>query len=221
MRPERALLLDLDGTLVDPAPGIIGSCRHALAELGRPAEADADLSWIIGPPLRGSFQRLLGGAEQVEAAVALYSERYASWGLGCAEVYPGVPEALRELRDEGFELLLCTSKAAVFARQVVERFGLADHLAAVYGAELDGRFDDKGELIAHILATDGRAAAQVCMVGDREQDMRGAARNKVEAIGVLWGYGSAAELGAAGAACLARTPGELSACARAVFAAKS
>lgn len=209
----RVLLLDLDGTLVDPAAGIVGSCRHALAELGRPTADDADLRWIIGPPLRGSFARLLGGPQQVEAALRLYRERYAAWGLAQAEVYPGIPQALAELREAGFRLMLCTSKPAVFARQVVERFGLGAHLTGVYGAELDGQFDDKGELIGHILATEGLSPQEACMVGDREQDVRGAARNGLASIGVLWGYGSAAELGDAGAQLLARTPAELPACA--------
>ena len=60
------LLLDLDGTLVDPAPGILGSVRDALSALGAdPPETD-DLKWVIGPPIRESFRRLLDGRADIE-----------------------------------------------------------------------------------------------------------------------------------------------------------
>jgi phosphoglycolate phosphatase len=214
----RALLLDLDGALVDPAPGIIGSFRHALAKLGVAPPPAEELGWIIGPPLRRSFARLLGEHGPVEDAVRLYRERYADWGVFQARIYAGVVGCLSRLRAAPFNLFLCTSKPAVFARRVVDHFGLAEHLSAVYGPDLDGRFDDKGDLIAHLLASEGLAPAEACMIGDREHDVMGAARNGVRAIGVLWGYGSEAELRASGAWTLARQPSELPELAAAAFA---
>ena len=203
------LLLDLDGTLVDPAPGIVGSCRHALEALGCPADPADDLHWVIGPPVRQSFATLLGGRGDPEAALALYRARYGERGLFEAAVYPGIHDALGALRRQGFRLLVATSKAKVFADRVVEHFGLAAHLGGVHGAELDGRHEDKGELIAHILQTEGLAAQDVCMVGDRRHDVLGAARHGIPCIGVLWGYGGEAELRAAGAATLIAAPAEL------------
>ena len=83
MGPARegpVLLLDLDGTLVDPARGVTGSIRTAMAAMGRPV-SDTDLGWVIGPPLRQSFATLLGGPERVEEAVALYRAAFAETGL--------------------------------------------------------------------------------------------------------------------------------------------
>ncbi len=208
-RLRKTLLLDLDGTLVDPAPGIVGSVRHALRSLGAPAVEDEDLTWIIGPPLRQTCARLLGPGGDVEEAVRLYRERYAAWGLYQAAPYPGMLDVLRDRVAGGTRLLLCTSKAAVFARQVVDHFGFAPVLSAVYGAELDGRFDDKGELIAHILQTEDLDPGEVCMVGDREHDVHAAARHGIPTVGVLWGYGGRAELTAAGAEVLIKAPAEL------------
>ena len=201
------ILLDLDGTLVDPAPGILGCCRHALEALGCPAGPEEDLRWVIGPPLRESVARLLNGRGDPEEAVRLYRVRYGETGLFEATVYPGVTDALAALRARGLTLLLCTSKARPFAERVVDHFGLAPYLAGVYAAELDGRLDDKGDLIAHLLETEGLAPEMACMVGDREHDMRAAARHGIPAIGVLWGYGDAAELQGAGAAALHRLTG--------------
>jgi phosphoglycolate phosphatase len=79
----------------------------------------------------------------------------------------------------------------------------------VYGAELDGRYDDKAELLAHLLATERVSADVAVMIGDRAVDMRAAKANGLRAVGVLWGYGSERELVEAGADMLCRTPKDL------------
>jgi phosphoglycolate phosphatase len=211
VRNRKKLLLDLDGTLVDPAVGIISSCRHALEALGRPVGETEDLRWIIGPPLRSSFAQLLEGRADPEEALRLYRERYVATGLYEATPYPGMFEALAEKARSGVTLLLCTAKPAPFARRVVEHFGFGPLLSAVYGPDLDGRFDDKGDLIEHLLAAETLDPEQVCMVGDREHDVRAATRHGIPTVGVLWGYGSLAELEAAGAEVIIQNPGELSA----------
>jgi phosphoglycolate phosphatase len=203
------LLLDLDGTLVDPAAGIIGSFRFALETLGVDVANDSDLHWVIGPPVRASFATLLGDRGDPETGLKLYRQRYAQSGLYEAVPYPDMLEVLREKRRLGVRLILCTAKARVFAERMVEHFGFAPLLSAVYGPELDGRFDDKGDLIAHLLETERLDPDQVCMVGDREHDIRAAARHGIPTVGVLWGYGSEAELTQAGAAALIRKPREL------------
>ena len=208
-RSPTTILLDLDGTLVDPAPGIVGCCRHALEILGCPVAPEEDLRWVIGPPPRASFARLLGGRGDPEEALRVYRSLYGETGLFDAMVYPGVIEALASLRKRDHALVLCTSKARPFAERIVEHFGLSPYLRAVYGAELDGRLDDKGDLIAHLLEAEGIAPAATCMVGDREYDMRAAAQHGIAGIGVLWGYGDAAELRAAGATTLIASPAEL------------
>jgi phosphoglycolate phosphatase len=209
VRKRSTLLLDLDGTLVDPAPGIIGCCRYALTELGAPAAANADLRWIIGPALRSSFSKLLGERGDPEAALQLYRQRYAASGLYDAVPYPNILEVLQERVRCGATLILCTAKPKLFAERVVQHFGFASLLSAVYGPELDGRFDDKGDLIEHLLEREALSPDQVCMVGDREHDVLAAARHGIPAIGVLWGYGSEAELIGAGAAAVISEPHEL------------
>ena len=208
-RRRSTRLLDLDGTLVAPAPGIIGSCRYALEQLGVPPPDPADLRWIIGPPLRASFAALLGEGGDPEAALRHYRERYAASGLYEATPYPAILEVLEERKRSGDRLILCTAKPWVFAERVVSHFGFAPLLSAVYGPELDGRFDDKADLIERLLQVEALDADAVSMVGDREHDVRAAARNGVPTIGVLWGYGSEAELTNAGAALLIREPREL------------
>jgi phosphoglycolate phosphatase len=206
-----ALLLDLDGTLTDPRPGILRCIRHALERMQRPCPGDEALVAYIGPPLRATFAALLATSETalVERAMTLYRERFAERGLFENEVYSGIPAMLAELGRAPRRLFVATAKPAVFAARIVRHFGLAGHFAGVYGPELDGRRDDKAELIAHLLAREGLKAERVMMVGDRANDVSAARANGVRTTGVLWGYGSRAELLAAGADAVCAAPERL------------
>jgi phosphoglycolate phosphatase len=196
-----SLFFDLDGTLTDPREGIVGSIRHALAELDVAAPSNDELSRWIGPPLHESFRFVLGAkrATSLPRALELYRERFASVGMFENKVYPGIPEALAALGAAGFRLWVVTSKPSVFAAPILEHFALTRYFAGVYGAELSGERSDKAELIAHVLRTEGILAAQATMIGDRKHDIVGARKNGVRALGVLWGYGTRAELEGAGA----------------------
>ncbi len=204
-----AILFDLDGTLTDPVVGITASLRHALIALGRPAPAPDDLTWCIGPPLQESLHILLGDEDPVDEAVALYRERYGTIGLFENTVYPGIEEVLSGLHGEGRRLFVATSKLAVYARRILEHFALDGYFETIYGAELNGTRSDKSALIAWILQCEGLAAESVVMVGDRSHDMVGARNNRVATVGVLYGYGTRAELDAAGADALAEWPDDL------------
>jgi phosphoglycolate phosphatase len=203
------VLVDLDGTLVDPKPGLIGSVQYALDKLGHPVPPADELLWMIGPPLRVSFPKLLGSAERTEEAIAYYRESYFSGGMYDAIVYDGVPAALDALSAAGCRLFVATAKPHYYARPILERFDLARRFAAIHGPELDGTNDHKSDLIAHIVAKEGVRPEAAFMIGDREFDVTAAARNGIRAIGVTWGYGSRAELQTAGAAVLCDAPAEL------------
>jgi phosphoglycolate phosphatase len=202
------LLFDLDGTLTDPFPGISHSLQHALASLGRPVPAAEDLRWCVGPPLQENLAIMLGtnDADLIAAGVAHYRERFQAAGLFENQVYSGIESALAELLRQEHTLAVATSKPTVFARRIVEHFGLAKYFSSVDGSELDGARRDKGELFAHILKREAISPGEAIMIGDRKHDIIGARHNGIAGLGVLWGYGSREELEAAGAVvCIAST----------------
>ena len=203
------VLVDLDGTLVDPKPGLIGSVQYALRKLGHPVAPAEELLWLIGPPLRVSFPKLLGRPDLTEQAIAHYRECYFNGGMYDAIVYDGVPAALDALSAAGCRLFVATSKPHYYARPILERFDLAHRFAGIHGPELDGTNDHKHDLIAHIIAREGVVPEAAVMIGDREFDVAAAARNGIPTVGVTWGYGSRAELQAAGAATLCDAPADL------------
>ncbi len=210
----RAVLLDLDGTLTDPRPGIVRSIRHALDRLGHPCPDDGVLATCIGPPLRGSFGQLLETTDpsRIEQAMGFYRERFAEVGLYENEVYAGIPAMLEALVSAGGRLYVATAKPVVFAERIVRHFALDHHFARVYGPDLDGRLDDKADLLRHLLATERLDRRDAVMVGDRANDMAAAQANALRAIGVLWGYGSRAELLTAGAHAVCDLPEDLPTC---------
>jgi phosphoglycolate phosphatase len=202
------VLLDLDGTLVDSRPGILASCRAALWSLGHEPIEPMKLEQVIGPPMEQVMQWLLAPYrdDRVAEAVAAYRTHYGAVGMFSSTVYAGIPQMLDALRSAGRRLFLATSKRTVFARRILEHRELAGRFDGIYGSEPDGRLDDKAALIAHILGEQALRAEDCVMVGDRHYDIIGAHANGVRAVGVLWGYGTRAELATAGADWLADAP---------------
>ena len=205
------VLVDLDGTLVDPKPGLIGSVQYALDRLGVPVPPADELLWLIGPPFRVSFPKLLGTPELTELAIAHYRERYFGGAMYDAVVYDGVPDALDALGAAGCRLFVATYKPHTYARPILEHFDLARRFVGIHGPELDGTNDHKGDLIAHIMAQEGVVSESAVMIGDRAFDVAAAARNAIPTVGVTWGYGTTGELLAAGACALCPAPAGLAA----------
>jgi phosphoglycolate phosphatase len=205
------LLFDLDGTLTDPFVGITASIRFVLAQLGRSAPPPDDLRWCIGPPLKESFKRLLDtdDGRMAETALAHYRARFGTVGLFENVVYNDIPETLAALKAGGHTLYVATAKPRVFAQRIIDFFDLHRYFKSVYGSELDGTCSVKSDLIAHILTRQNLSTPETVMIGDRGEDMAGARHNGVTACGVLWGYGSRAELEDAGACFCLTAPAEL------------
>lgn len=195
------VLLDLDGTLTDSAPGILRSVEHALVSLGEPVPAPEVLRSFLGPPLHASFARLGVDAER---AVAAYRERFVPIGIHELQVYDGVEPLLSGLRSDGALLALATAKPEPFALQIVASAGWV--LDAVVGSQLDGSRSTKAEIISEALRLLDRTPSESVMVGDRAEDCLGAAECGVAFVGAGWGYGEPGELKAAGATRIAPSP---------------
>jgi phosphoglycolate phosphatase len=208
-----AIYFDLDGTLTDPKPGITRSIQYALQKLDHPTMPTEDeLTWCIGPPLRASFVRLLGAETSADLAVSYYRERFSDVGLYENGVYDGIGEMLTSLCASGHRLFVATSKPHVFAKRIIDHFGLRDHFERVFGSELDGTRVDKSHLLEYALKQASVDPARTLMIGDRSHDMVGAKNNGMKGIGVLYGYGSRDELIEAGAQHVCATPGAILGC---------
>ena len=203
------LVFDLDGTLTDPYVGISRSYLHALEAIGREPIGESELRDLIGPPMQHAFATICGDEPHlIPAAVQAYRARYAEVGLFENTVYPEIAATLADLA-RGYTLYVCTSKPAVFAERILERFGLAHHFARIYGSELDGTRAHKPELLRWLIDREGLDTAKAVMIGDRAFDADAAASTGMAFIGVTWGFGSEAELRGAGTQIFVATPAAL------------
>jgi len=201
-----AIYFDLDGTLTDPKPGITRSIQYALNRLDRRAPSEEELTWCIGPPLRASLKKLLGSDDLADSALLLYRERFADIGIFENDVYPGIEDTLSAFAGSGRRLFVATSKPGVYAERIIDHFKLRGFFERVFGSKLDGTRSDKTDLLGYALRSAGVDPATAMMIGDRSHDMVGARNNGMTAVGVLYGYGSEAELVDAGAHHVCATP---------------
>jgi|tagenome__1003787_1003787.scaffolds.fasta_scaffold20745065_2 phosphoglycolate phosphatase len=206
---SRLVLFDLDGTLVDSAPGIHASVRAATAALGLPEPTRAQLRAMVGPPLQDGFAVVFGlaGAD-VDRAVAAYRAHYAAGAMLEAPPYDGIPDLLDALLADGATLAVTTSKPEPFAVRILAHVGLLDRFASVHGATLDGAVRHKEQVVAAALDRHPQGTGAV-LVGDRAQDVMGAAAQGLPCVGAGWGPAEDGELEAAGAAVIAATPAEV------------
>ena len=205
------LLFDLDGTLTDPALGICSCVQYALRKYGiEPGPLSEYHSWI-GPPLAYSFEVKAGiPAEDSMKLVGYYRERFSEIGLFENEVYPGIPELLRDLKAKGKRMAVATGKPTVFSRRILEKFGLIELFECVSGSELSEHSPSKHNIMLRALAEMGVSDPARCiMIGDRLHDAEGAASVGTDFIGVLYGYGSRQELTDAGAVKIAESVEQL------------
>ncbi len=212
MKNKDYLLFDLDGTLTDPKEGITKAVQYALKHYGIQVDDLDSLCPFIGPPLKDSFQKYYDFPEaQAKEAIQVYREYFSVKGWSQNKVFPGIPEMLGELKAAGKKLYLATSKPEVFAKQILEHFGITSYFEFIGGADLEETRVRKGDVIGYVLENCGLSdkKEKILMVGDREHDVLGAREQGIECVGVLFGYGDRAEMEACHAAYIAESINEL------------
>lgn len=223
--PTTVVLLDLDGTLTKSDTGILSSAIRTYRKLGRPVPTEAELSTFVGPPLIESFSNH-GLSDCADQAVALYREAYTKPtfddplnpggekipGMFLNEVYPGIREAMAELRRRGYFLALATCKPEPQARKICDRFKLTELMDGLFGASLDNTRIHKAQVIRYgfdAIHFDEEEGDRAVMVGDRWTDVDGGHYAGVKSIGCRWGFSVPGELETHGADMIIDTVGEL------------
>ena len=204
-----ALIFDLDGTLTDSKPGILGCLRKVLDDRGMGDQGPLDR--FIGPPVEEWVVELLPNASQ-EERITLASDYRACYdreGWRNNSVFPGVREMLVAVHQRGFPLYVCTSKQQHFAVRILDAFELAGLFTAIYGDKAEYATHSKVDLLANVLRERSLGPGSAWMIGDRSFDIDAAHANGLRCLAAGWGYGTPEECAQADA--VAATPADLSA----------
>jgi len=209
VHPVDIVLIDLDGTISDSSPGMLTGFRKVFDRFDMEQPSDESIRRHFGPPLAVTWREVYGMTdEQIVVGLEVYREYYHDVGMFENNLYDGVPDLIKELHGEGVTLSTATSKPEFSASRIIEHFDLREYFTFIGAADLAGTRDDKSAVIAHTLEN-LQASSQtrsIVMMGDRRHDVEGAREHGIDTIGVLWGYGTAEELSAAGAVALAERP---------------
>ncbi|WP_427131856.1 HAD hydrolase-like protein [Pseudarthrobacter sp. S9] len=213
------VIFDLDGTLVDPAQGISDGIATALTELGLAVPGKARLDAMIGPKLSHSLVDIAGvPAAQLEEAIRIYRAHYLSTGIAQSRLYPGIRSLLESYVEAGRPIAVATQKPEGLARIVLEHHGIDTCFRFIRGSAADeaapatGQAGKAGIVAAALADLETLAEADTrhaVMVGDRAQDVAGAAANGLDCIGVGWGFALDGELRAAGAVAIVHSTAAL------------
>ena len=187
--PISAVLFDVDGTIVDSAPAVIGAFRAALSDFGLPIPDDQRLRTYVGPPLWHSFGDLGYSGQLLADLVKRYRECYMRHYLDPVP-FEGVPELVWDLHRAGVPVATATSKQTPMAIAQMEHLGLSQAFDVIAGATPDPA-SSKTTVIHEAVARLGALGADVShpvIVGDSIWDVRGGHEAGIPVIGVGWGY---------------------------------
>jgi phosphoglycolate phosphatase len=194
--PARAVLIDLDGTLLDTVPDIAAAVNAMCADLGQSALPIETVASYIGKGADVLVHRVLTGARDGRAEPEPFARAKESFNGHAALVFPGVPGALADLQARGFKLACVTNKPREFTLELLERAGLVDYFEVVISG------DDTVEKKPHaapVLAACERlevSPAEAVMIGDSENDLLSARAAGCRAILVEGGYNEGVAVGA-------------------------
>jgi phosphoglycolate phosphatase len=198
------IAFDLDGTLVDTAPDLIGALNVVLGECGLPPLPMQSARHLVGRGARRLIERGFTDAgepldeDRVQGLTTRFIEVYRSRIASESRPFPGLLEALDELDRAGARLCVCTNKLTGLSIELLDALELTSHFAAVIGADKTPAIKpDPRHFAAAVLAAGGDPA-RALMVGDSHNDVAAAKAAGAPVVLVSFGYTEtpAAELGA-------------------------
>ncbi len=195
MNKYKYVLFDLDGTILNTFEGVTRSFAYALEHYGIYVKDLKELTPVLGPPLYDAFVSMYGFShDSAIEAVAKYRERYSVKFVEESKLYPGIKDTIRKLSEDGFNLVIATSKPEHFARNLLDHYALTQYFSFFACASLDKSRDSKEKVLKYLIDELNLNPKEAVMVGDRKFDLTGAAHFGIDAIGVLYGFAPDGEL---------------------------
>ncbi|MBK5944396.1 MAG: phosphoglycolate phosphatase [Halorhodospira halophila] len=191
----RAILFDLDGTLVDSAPDLTAAINQVLTERDRSPVTEEQVRGWVGNGARRLVARALTGEddgtppdEELDTALERFFECYGEAVYVHSRPFPGVVETVQALARAGMRLAVVTNKPRRFAEPILEGMGVADAIDVVVGGECTEARKPDPEPLRLAMERLGAASRTVLMVGDSSTDVEAAHNAGIPVVCVPYGY---------------------------------
>lgn len=202
---RKAILFDLDGTLVDTAPDLSAATDYALQQVGRPAVGLAAVRQMVGDGARAMIEKGMnatGGIpsqDTFEAAFSAFMTYYSAHLADTSRPFPGTVSCLARLAEQGYAMAVCTNKPEGLSRTLLNQLGLSGFFSAIVGGDtLPVRKPDPAHIHGTLERMTGAPFSWAAMVGDSANDINAAKAAGLPSVVVSFGYTQipAGELGA-------------------------
>src|SRR5256884_250781 len=187
----RALIFDLDGTLIDSRRDLIRSVSATLREMGREELHEDTISGYIGHGAPQLVGRALGSGaseDECQRALKFFLAYYEDHKLDSTCAYPGVPEALEHLA--AFPMAILTNKPVRVSMRILKELGLAKYFRAVYGGNSFETKKPDPFGARTILREFGVASAEAMLIGDSAVDVQAARKPGTPVAAGKYGFGT-------------------------------
>jgi phosphoglycolate phosphatase len=188
------VVFDLDGTLVDTAPDLVGALNFVLDREGLSPLPMASARQMIGAGARRLIERGLEaegrtmGREDLDRLTADFIAYYADHIADQSRPFEGLENALDTLSERGFRFAVCTNKLEWLSKLLLDRLQLSGRFSAICGADTFGVSKPDPTMLRQTVARAGGELAASIMVGDAGPDVGVARRAGIPVIGVTFGY---------------------------------
>ena len=190
----KAVVFDLDGTLVDTAPDLMAATNHVLSLLRRRPITMAEVRSFVGRGARILIERGVAATGDAidEASLSYYHaeflRHYEGHTADRSEIFPGVVALLTRLADSGIKAGVCTNKPEGLSRQLLDALDLSRLVGAIIGPDTIGIGKPDAAPYLETVKRLGVPAKNSILVGDSETDILTARAANVPVIAVTFGY---------------------------------
>ena len=214
MKTYKAVLFDLDGTLLDTVEDLADSMNAVLKSLNFPTHPVQSYNYFVGDGLTNLSQRVLPSTARQDRTIInncsqLMLKEYGSRWANKSKLYPGIANLLDELQHRGLQLNILSNKPDNLTKKAVNFFLNDWSFIHIVGAKPDVPRKPDPRAALEIATNIGFSPSDFLYLGDTNTDMQTAISAKMTPVGVLWGFRPRKELAESGADILLKAPLDL------------